>query len=153
MIDISHPANSNVIAYLNRRNPQAPVVAAFDSRPNPYFALGSHPDIVERVWRQIGAAMPSECRFIVCGTPALVQPESGILFAFALGTQYCLRLPADLIETARLAKAKTSTRWSNGKVQDVRNDLGPGWIFGGWMEAEIDWCKASYLSFGKGMEA
>ena len=126
------------------------MLAAIDSRPNPYLTLGSHPDIVERLWKQISAAMPSECRSIVCGTPALVQPESGIVFAFAYGTQYCLRLPETLIETAFLAKAKTSTRWSNGKVEDLRQlELGPGWIFGSWMAAEIEWCKESFASFGK----
>ena len=150
-MDISHLANHKVIPFLSRRNPNAPLIASFDSKPNPYFTLGSHPDIVERVWKRIGTAMPSECRFIICGTPALAQPDSDILFAFALGTQYCLRLPTNLIETALLAKAKTSTRWSNGKVQDIQQELGPGWIFGSWMEAEIDWCKASYASFGKEM--
>ena len=148
-MDISHSANHNVILLLRRRNPDATQLAAFDSRPNPYFTLGSHPDIVERVWKQIGTAMPIDCRFIVCGTPALAQPDSGILFAFALGTQYCLRLPPVLIETALLANAKTRTRWSNGKVEDIQEELGAGWIFGSWMAAEIEWCKAAYASFGK----
>ncbi|HMD90377.1 MAG TPA: hypothetical protein VKF38_14540 [Anaerolineaceae bacterium] len=148
-MDISQPANHKVIPYLSHRNPAAPLLAAFDSKPNPYLSLGSHPDIIERVWKQIGSAMPSDCRFIVCGTPALVQTDNGILFAFALGTQYCLRLPASLIETAHLANAKTSTRWSNGKVEDIQKELGDGWIFGSWMAAEIEWCKASFTSFGK----
>ena len=148
-MDISQAANHKVIPYLSHRNPGAPLLATFDSKPNPYLSLGSHPDIVERVWKQIGSAMPTDCRFIVCGTPALVQPDSGILFAFALGTQYCLRLPVSLIETAILANAKTSTHWSNGKVEDIQKELGTGWIFGCWMAAEIEWCKASFTSFGK----
>ena len=147
-MDISYPANQKVIAFLTPRNPTAPLLASFDSSLNPYFTLGSHPEIIEQVWKMIGSAIPSECRFIVCGTPALIQPDSGILFAFALGTQYCLHLPASLIETALQAHAKTSTRWSNGKVLDIQHELDPDWIFGSWLPAEIDWCKASYNSFG-----
>jgi len=147
-MNISHPANQPVIAFLTPRNPTASLLAAFDSRPNPYLTLGSHPEIVERVWQQIGSAMPTKCRFNVCGTPALVQPDSGVLFAFALGTQYCLRLPPSLIETALQAQVKTSTRWASGKITDIQHELGPDWIFGSWKPAEIEWCLAAYQNFG-----
>jgi hypothetical protein len=112
------------------------------------MSLGSHPDIVERIWKGIGSELDEDCRLIVCGTPALVQPVTGIILAIALGTQYCLHLPAPLIQTALAAGAQTTTKWSGGRVTDVAREFGEGWIFGKWLKDEIGWCRESYQIFG-----
>jgi len=139
-----------VIAYLSNRNPDAALtLSPEESRRDPYMHLGSHPDIVERVWKGIGAELDEDCRLIVCGTPALVQPVTGIILAIALGTQYCLHLPIPLLNIALAAGAPTTTKWSGGHVTDVAKEFGEGWFFGKWLKDEIGWCRESYQVFGQ----
>ena len=76
-MNVAQAPNEQVLRYLKRANRDAPDIAAHDSIPNPYYQCGCHPDIVERVWDQIGAAMPAECRCLVTGMPALVHPAAG----------------------------------------------------------------------------
>jgi hypothetical protein len=148
-MDISDPLKQNVLAYLSSRYPDLPLaLLPQESKLDPYMHLGSHPDIVERIWKGIGAKLDSDCRLIICGTPALVQPETGIILALTLGTQYCLHLPDPLVRTALEAGAKTTTKWSNGHVMDVAKIFGKGWIFGKWLKDEIEWCRQSYKIFG-----
>ena len=150
MLDANNPLNKLVVDYLHARNPSQPLFAAHDSVPSPYINQGSHPDIVERVWKQIGSALPVDCRCLVCGTPALVQPASGILLAFCLGTVYCLRLPSELLEEALKHAAKTSTKWSNGTVLDATKIFGSDWIFGAWKE-EVEWCRKTYEAYNESL--
>ena len=51
--NLKHPANAGVIRYLKKRNEKAPPLQLPDSVSTPYYSLGSHPDIVERVWVQL----------------------------------------------------------------------------------------------------
>src|ERR1700690_115205 len=114
---LSHPSNIKVLAYLSKRNPGAALaLLPEESTRDPYLHLGSHPDIVERIWKGIGAGLDTECQMIVFGTPALVQPVTGIILAFALGTSYCLHLPDTLVKTALAAGAPTTTKWSGGRM-------------------------------------
>jgi hypothetical protein len=148
-MDISNPLNQKVLKYLSLRYPDSPLtLLPEESKRDPYMSSGSHPDIVERIWKGIGPNLDSDCRLIVCGTPALVQPDTGIILAFALGTQYCLHLPNELVKTALAAGARTTTKWSNGRVTDVAKILDKGWIFGRWLEEEIEWCQQAYQVFG-----
>ena len=138
-----------MIAYLSNRNPDAAITLLPEkSTRDPFMSLGSHPDIVDRIWKGIGSELDADCRLIVCGTPALVQPATGIILAFALGTQYCLHLPIPLIQTALTAGAPTTTKWSGGRVTDATREFGEGWIFGKWLKDEIGWCKQAYQFFG-----
>ncbi|MBI5773573.1 MAG: hypothetical protein HZA89_07515 [Verrucomicrobia bacterium] len=121
--DISIPQNERVIAYLTRHGPK-PLLAAPDSVRDAYYGLGSHPDIVERVWDGLGRALPRGSRWIVCGTPGLVQPASGVILAFACGTQYCLRLPDSVRDEALKAGVKMLNKWSGGEVMDTQHVLG-----------------------------
>jgi hypothetical protein len=75
-----------------------------------------------------------------------VQPDSGIILAFCLGTQYCLRLPPGFLEEALKRGVKTSTKWSNGTVLDATTTFGPDWIFGAWKE-EAEWCRKAYDTY------
>src|ERR1700690_27423 len=98
--------NAQVLSYLQNRGKSSELIAAPESVRDPYMGQGSHPDIVERVWNKLGAALPTDCRRLVYGTPALVQPESGILLAFCLGTEYCMRLtPARFDEALTLGES------------------------------------------------
>jgi hypothetical protein len=148
-VDISNPLNQKVLKYLSLRYPDSPLtLLPEESKRDPYMSSGSHPDIVERIWKGIGSKLDSDCRLIVCGTPALVQPQTGIILAFALGTQYCLHLPPDLVSTALTAGAQTTTKWSNGRVTDAASKFGEGWIFGSWKKDEIESCREAYRVFG-----
>ncbi len=151
-LDEAHPLNLGVLRYLSRRGGKQAAIAASDSVKDPYMSQGSHPDVVERVWKTLGAGLPVDCRRIVYGTPALVEPASGVVFAFCLGTAYCLRLtPHDYEEALKLGR-KTIQRWSPGHVTDMRQELGPDWIIGSWLADEIRWCAAVYAGLKKSAE-
>ncbi len=147
MRNISIPANQRVLQYLKHRNPDAPLLIAIEEARDPYYALGSHPDVVGQLWNVLGRALVEDCRRIVCGTPALLHPETGVLFAFALGTQYVLRLPGGLAEDALIRGLKTVTIWAGGSRMDTRHDLGEEWVFGGYLPDEITWLQKAYEIF------
>lgn len=143
------PANQNVIRYLTRTEPRPVTVASPDSVPAPYLRLGSHPDIVARVWDELGSVVNPETRVIFCGNPALIHPSSGIVFGLAIGTQYGLQLPNGMAEEAIRAGAKSHTRWSGGKELDIQQALGPDWVFGAWLKQELEWCRKAFEHYGR----
>ena len=159
MIRFDHPANRGALAYLGSperlRISVSEAASRRDCSPadvsDPYYKLGTHPDLVARLWDELGKPLPAECRRVVYGTPALVRPDSGVLFGFAGGTHtYALRVPRDIKEAALSAGATTIHRYPaypelgiEASVLDL-NDLGPEWIFGGWYVSESDWCTAAY---------
>lgn len=142
------PKNSTVLSYLSRGRRDAPVFAAHDAVQDPYWKCGSHPEIVERLWDQIGASLPEDCRCLVHGTPALVHPKARVIFGIGIGTQYGLLLPGSLSTEATRAGAKTVTTWSGGGDMDIRRELGDDWIFGHWLAEELSWCKTAYEMLG-----
>ncbi len=133
-----------MLAYLAKNH--VALIASFDSIPaqQAYMNQGSHPDVVERVWNVLAAALPEECRCLIYGTPALIHPQTGIVIAFCNGTTYCIRLTEVLIEKALQAKAPTYQKWSYGGDMDTQRDLGPTWIFGHWSKDEPMWCRMTY---------
>lgn len=148
-IEINIPANSGVIKYLLREKAKAkksPPIALPDSVKNPYSGAGSHPDIVQQVWDVLGAGLPLNCRFMVYGTPALVQPESGIILAVAIGTQYALRVPIKKVQEALKAGARLEIEWSFGGVFNVQNEFGADWVLGGYSQTQVKWCREVYNS-------
>lgn len=117
----------------------------------PYLRLGAHPELVERLCEELPKNLPQDCRWIVYGTPALVHPDTGIVFAFGGGTHtYALRLPPSSLGDARAAGAKTVREYPAYPelgISASRLDLaqiGPDWIFGGWHQGEDHWCLAAY---------
>ncbi len=148
-VDVEVPANARVIAHLTRYPGRPhPLFAAPDSVKDPWMSLGSHPDVVERLWKQLGSALPEDCRGIVCGSPALVHPGTGVVFALAMGTQYGLRL-GPLVGQALLAGARVEILRGKLPSMNVQRDLGEEWIYGRWLEQELGWCVAAYEAFGK----
>lgn len=138
-LDESHPLNRQVIRYFTQHTTVSPPVVLPKDHPDPYRGLGSHPDIVERIWDQLGAALPTEARVIVYGTPVLVHPESGVLLAVAHGTQYAIRVPEDLIDTALEAGCASTNTWSDGSTTDIEREFGRGWLFGSYDDREGQW--------------
>jgi len=150
-MDVAIPANRPLLDYLTRRNPGAGLFAAPESAADPYLGLGSHPDVVARLWDQLGSSLPADCRGIVCGTPALVHARSGTILAFALGTQYALRLPDGRVAEAERLGLQTVTRWAGGSTTGARSEFGPGWTFGRYRPEEAVWLREAFdLAAGAG---
>jgi hypothetical protein len=81
--------------------------------------------------------------------PVPAHSSKGIMLAICNGTEYNLRLtPADILE-AMANGIRTTTRWSDDREMDARTELGEGWIFGGWSQDEIRWCKNMFESLEK----
>src|SRR6266404_2017837 len=143
--EIANRANKGVLEYLGAiRDNYTSLLAPPDSVTDPYMSQGSHPDIVTRLWDELGTGLPKDCRYLVCGSPALVHQRSGIVLAIAIGTQYALRIPLDCRQEAELVGAKLSMEWSNGSVWDLRLTLGDDWVLGSWLSNEEQWCRTVY---------
>jgi hypothetical protein len=53
-----------------------PLLGTPGSVADVHLRQGSHPDVVQRVWDVLGAALPGPCRCLVLGTPALLDDRS-----------------------------------------------------------------------------
>lgn len=135
------PRNALLVRYRTSpgRNPLGypACFGALESPRDPYLNLGSHPDIVERVWKGLGAELPRAARCVVFGTPGLVAPSSGVLLAQAFGTQYIVRVPRGV---TRGPEFKTVMQWTGLPPTDLAASYGPDWVFGQWHKDEPRWC-------------
>jgi len=109
--------------------------------------LGTHPDVVDRLWDALNAALPSDCRWLVFDSPALVHPESGVILAAAVGTQYALGLVASDAAMAVEAGAELVHHFRTvDTTLDLPATFGPGWVFGRFDDREPGWLLASYAA-------
>lgn len=107
--------------------------------------LGANPAIVDRVWDVLNAALPADARWLVFDGPALVQPESGVILAAVIGTQYALRLAADDHAAAVEAGGELFHHFRTvGTELDLPASFGPDWVFGWFDEREPAWLRTSY---------
>ena len=172
---VDHPANAGIMRYLSGlQSVSVPACQDLPSSPpeainDPYMNLGTHPELVARLWDEITANLPVRCAWVVYGSPALVRPDTGIVFAFAGGTStYALRLPAiaraelaaaalrqaeeragkfGLMGTARQkyldAQSGNVHTYSDGSTFDI-SSVGKDWGFGRWLDGEVRWCRSAY---------
>ena len=116
---------------------------SLDSVADPHFGLGTHPDLIERLWK-LNASLPEDCRWVVYGKPALVHPKAGIVFGFATGTLgYVLRLSEPHRAEADRLGAKVRVELRGRDAFDL-SLAGPEWRFGKWFDQEAAWCRAAY---------
>lgn len=141
---IRQPANEGVVRYLERTRSSTPDVRPPREKHLDYWECGSHPDVVERIWDKLGKDLPTECRQVVLGTPALVHPRSGVVLAIAFGMQYGLRLPNRVVQEGLPAGARTVNTWSTGGEMDIQQEIGKDWVFGTWMSVEEVWCLEAF---------
>ena len=168
-VDFVDPRNAGVLRYL--RNPYdfivGPKAERFrdarerdlgagrvrDSRsPDSvsWLNLGTHPDLIERLWRAVASTLPEPAQWVVYGSPVLAHPRTGIVFGWAGGTHtYALRLPPVMRRSAVEAGAQTVARYSNGDCLDVAR-IGDEWVLGNWLGAEPGWCASAYDHAGSG---
>ncbi|MEK7656152.1 MAG: hypothetical protein AAB412_00200 [Elusimicrobiota bacterium] len=143
---MSHPANAGLRKVLEKmpQGMRGPAVALPGVIKDPYYSLGAHPDLVARLWDELGKALPEDCRAVFYGNPALVHPRTGVVFGFAMGTHtYALRLPEAERIKALAAGAARVMRFS----VEPAFDLGPAgeeWVFCGWKDGEEAWARAAY---------
>ena len=145
-MNLQNPNNVGLLAYLSRTASADPLfVKAEDFALDPYLQAGSHPDVVERVWDELGEALPLESRCLVFGTPALVHGGTGTILAVALGTTYALRVPSDHFPDALSFGAEQVHHYSStATTLDVSDEFGADWVFGKWHEGETSWCQAAH---------
>ncbi|MFN0007683.1 MAG: hypothetical protein ACKVXR_07230 [Planctomycetota bacterium] len=158
-VRFDHPANAKILAYLedpaHRKGSASVAVDRRSCSPgqvaDPYQSLGAHPDLLERLWDQLGARLPLDCRRVVHGAPVLVHPRSGVIFGYCGGSMtYALRLPEAERSAALAAGAKRVREYPAYPalgVEASRLDLdtfGYEWVFGGWFADEDAWCRAAF---------
>jgi hypothetical protein len=108
-VSFDHPANAGILAYLGSRDRILNSVSVAREIPScsptsvnqPYMKVGMHPDLVAHLWDEVTVKLPMKCQWVVYGTSVLVNPLSGIIFAFGGGTStYAFRLPPKEYEQA-----------------------------------------------------
>jgi hypothetical protein len=120
-----------------------------NGRPrDPYFNQGCHPDVVDRVWNELGGELRCDCRAQAHGRPVLAHPETDRIIALAHGTAYALWLTPNDFAAALEAGATTKRTWSGGSVTDLAEDGGPGWLWGRWYAAEPMWVRRAFAASG-----
>ena len=151
-MSVDIPRNSVVLAYLTRSPRQNRVLLPIVVRPeeveDPYTTLGAHPEVVQRIWDELGKALQQDCRSVIHSTPALAHPGNGTIFAVALGTGYGLRLPPSLVKSAVRRGARISVQYTDGDDMNTHRDLGPDWVLGAWLADEPGWCINAFEYFG-----
>jgi hypothetical protein len=111
---------------------------------DPYMKLGTHPDVVQRLWDELTVDLPKSCQWVVCRTPALVRKQSGVIFGIAGGSHfYALRLAPGAYAEAIERGAVPLYRWGEEHSVDLAR-FGEGWIVGGWRAEEPRWCLSAY---------
>jgi hypothetical protein len=156
MVDFSRVENRKLIAYLLARSPEGRAPEQDPERTrDAYTTLGTHSDIVGRLWDDFSAQMTRDCRWILYGSPVLVHPDTGVVFGWAGGTVYALRLPPHEHAAAIRAGAETVHHFPahpelhiDASTLDLAA-FGPEWVFGGWFEGEELWCMAAYNEAGR----
>ncbi len=140
----SVPANAGLIRYFKNRAKQYDY--AETTKPH-----GTHPDLVQRLWDELGTLLPEDCHAVVLGAPVLLRQSTGIIFALAGGTHtYAFRLPPELREPAIKAGATRVYHYRAYPELKLETstfdlaDIGDEWVFGGWLKGEEDWIRAAY---------
>src|SRR5690349_12579635 len=89
-------AIDRAIVRLRNNVPDPPPPASERPGSVDVMRLGTHPDIVERLWK-IGRDLPTDCAWVAFRRPVLAHSLTGIIFGLGIGTLgYALRLPPDL---------------------------------------------------------
>jgi hypothetical protein len=119
--DIDIQANQKAIAFLNSKNPNREMILPFEYR----LVATDHPhvsDMIDHFMRQT-SNLPPECRYVIYGYPAVIHPQTGIIFGFLQYTDIYYRLPE---KTANKIRAHFDKVFSRKKIRENnRNDSVP----------------------------
>lgn len=146
-LDPHHPANARIVDYLRTLAPRARPLTPWREAQDPYYEAGAHPDVVEFVWDRLGGSLPTTSRCLLFGVPVLVQPDSGIILAVAMGTGYALRVPDEALTNA-LANGYQVTWDLRTQVLDAAALFGADWVWGRYNNTEARWMRTLFERFG-----
>ena len=126
-----------------RVRPNPPLSQSLDEVADPAYGLGTHPDIVEALWK-LDDTLPARCRWVLWGKPSLVHRHTGIVFAVTFGTiGMVLRLPPAIIESADPALAFVIKAGNPGQTFDI-GPAGAAWRFIAPGAPAAAWCRAAH---------
>jgi hypothetical protein len=109
---------------------------------DPWYGLGTHPDIIEHMWK-LDDTLPRSCRWVFWGGPALVHPQTGVVFAVGFGTiGYVMRLPPHVLAQAMPEQASQVVRRNPTYKFDISAG-GPEWRFVTTRAPDAEWCRAA----------
>ena len=147
-----HPANAGLRRHRapQHRGTKLPPVAYPADVPRPYEQLGTHPDLVARLWDELTRPLPVDCRAIFFGAPVLMHPVTGVVFGFAGGTHtYALRLPEPERSAALATGATRVIHYPAGQGRYDLAEIGEEWVFCRWFKDEEAWCLAAFELAGR----
>jgi len=163
-LPLEHPANAALLAYFRSLERTARDVAehpGYESCdpaevPLEDVWLGAHPDVLTQMRGPVAAKLPEPCHWVVLGIPVLAHPHTGVIFAWAGGMDYALRLPRDELSAALRAGARQvyharANQWTGTPAWtlDLR-DIGPDWCFGHYRAEEAEWCLSAFHAAATG---
>ena len=98
------------------------------------------------IWSTLPARLPMDCRWVVHGTPVLVHPKSGIIFAIAYGQSLCaMRLSSDDARMAVMDELESECTLEDGETL-YSDEIGEEWVFCSWEDYDINWCLKAFHS-------
>jgi len=123
--------------------PNPPVSQPLDAVADPWFGLGTHPDIVAALW-DMDDSLPQRCRWVFWGGPSLVHPETGVVFAIGMGSiGIVFRLPPQVVASADPQVARVIQKFNRLPTFDI-GPAGPEWRLIGDEAPRALWCRAAY---------
>ena len=123
--------------------PDPPLSQPLEAAPDPWFGLSTHPDIVEEMWAA-DDALPTRCRWLLWGRPALVHPTTGVAFAIGVGSiGWAARLPEAILANAAPAEAAASVARPPAEPFDI-GPAGPAWRFLLRAAPRLAWVRAAF---------
>jgi hypothetical protein len=143
-----HSVNKGILECLKYlgRHWRGPLSCHPSEAHDPYYQLGTHPDLVEKLWDKLTVNIPLDTRWVLFARPVLVHPETGVIFAFATGTQtYALRVPENLRREVIAEQVKQQYRYPDGHALDLTR-YDPDWIFADNIANEAAICLLAFQS-------
>lgn len=145
----SVPENDGVLRYLGQGADPREIDIERPTDATDRWHLGAHPDIVERLWSELAARLAHDSRRLIAGGAALIDPETGVIVAVALGTTYAIRLTGESLTRARERGYVSVHEFSTvNRRLDLDTAFGPGWVFGRRDPDELRWLEQSYAADG-----
>ena len=124
--------------------------------PSEQTDLGTHSDLIDRLWKNLNSHLESDCRWIVGFRPALTHPKTGVAFAFARGTNYYLRITGEMrtrYNADLRVKALTDAEHTGVEPENLdqylaarsgNSQIGPSWATGWFLTNEVDYVRWAY---------
>lgn len=112
------------------------------------MSQGCHPDVVARIWDELGPGLLQDCRAQANGRPVLAHPHTDRIIAVARGTAYALWLAVEDRGAAADSGASSRMSWGGGSHTELAEQAGEEWIWGRWFAAEAAWLQRAYAAAG-----